>query len=72
MSKEYMFALLVLLLVSIMCLLFGIVCGTESQKGIHRSLLVEKGICKYELCPKTGKTELVIIATGKPFYGEEK
>lgn len=72
MDKEFIVVFALILFTGIMCFLFGTVCGTESQKDLHRSLLVEKGICKYEINQKTGKTELVLISDGKPFYGEDK
>jgi hypothetical protein len=65
-------AFAVVILVALLCILLGCVIGDSTRQRYIEENLISKEICEYKVDSKTGKTSLVIIATGKPFYGEDK
>ena len=65
MTDAFYLVLVVFAIVS--CFFIGFCTGYVKQGIAFEEALVRKDICEYRVNSKTGKTTLVIIASGKPF-----
>lgn len=61
MEKESLFELFVVTIATFMVILIGLVIGLNSKENEWQQRLIEEGHAKWEVNPKSGATQFVLI-----------